>query len=603
MKKIILAFLVLAGSLSAAAQPGEENHLWAPDSSFCAYNLGGDLYLRDASGAVLRLTTDGSDVILNGYASWVYFEEIFGRPSDYRSFWWSPDSKKIAFYRYDDSRVPMFPIYSPFGQDGTLRRTHYPKAGEPNPPVKIGIVDLSKAHFRKGTLRAGDIVWADFDPEEDQYFGIPFWGADSKTFFVGREPRIQNTYDLFAVSAADGSRRAIYHETYKTWLDWPEDMLFSEEGLYMVRAFETGWEQIYFLSYDGARFERLTDGCNWKTRLLRRDPSNGDIYFTSQRDSRVRSCLYRLSPDGTVKAVTPKEYNVDRAEVSEDCSSVKALLSNCRTPRFTWDNGRFELPAEPDSLALPQIIELSAEDGQTMYGSIIYPKDFDPGKVYPVHIEIYGGPGTQYVVDRWRAPQQWWSENGIIHLVADVRSSGHTGRAGTDLVYKNLTASPIRDFCRWATWLRGKAYVGQIGVEGFSFGGTNTALLLLDHSDLFRCGIAGGGVYDWMLYDTHYTERFMSTPADNPEGYADKVTGHVKNYPGDCSSMLRLTHGTGDDNVHFQSTLQLVDELQKEGKQFELMIYPDGMHGYRGAQGRHSWESDKLFWLKYLKNQ
>lgn len=602
MKKFLLLVFLAASISLVSAQPKAENHLWAPDSSYCAYNLGGDLYLKDASGAVVRLTHDGSDVILNGYASWVYYEEIFGRPATYRSFWWSPDSRKIAFYRYDDSLVPMFPIYSPFGQDGSLRRTHYPKAGEPNPEVRIGIVDLDKARIRNGSIRSRDIVWADFDASEDQYFGIPFWGADSRTFFVGREPRIQNSYELYAVSAADGSRKAIYREHYKTWLEWPADMLFSEEGLYMVRAFETGWEQIYFLTYDGSGFRRLTDGKNWKTRLLKRNPSNGDIYFTSQRDSRVRSVLYRLGADGQVSALTPTDYNVDFVNISPDCSEIEAYLSNSRTPRFAWKNGEFKPAASPDSLALPQIISLEAEDGQLMYGSIIYPKNFDSSKRYPVHMEIYGGPGTQYVQDRWRRPEQWWSDNGIIHLVADVRASGHGGREGTDLVYKDLTSAPIRDFCRWAEWLKSLPFVGKIGVEGFSFGGTNTALLLLDHSDLFCCGIAGGGVYDWMLYDTHYTERFMSTPSDNPEGYADKVLGHVGNYPGDGSVMLKLTHGTGDDNVHFQSTLQLVDALQRAGKEFELMVYPDGKHGYRGAQWEHSWASDKIFWLKHLKN-
>ncbi len=601
MKRLISLVIVLSAAASAYAQE-EVNHHWAPDSSYCAYNAGGDLYVRDRDGKVTRITTDGSDVILNGTASWVYFEEIFGRPRDYRSFWWSPDSRKIAFYRYDDSQVPMFPIYSPFGQDGTLRRTHYPKSGEKNPGVRIGIVDLSTARVRNGVVRAKDIVWARFDEKEDQYFGIPFWGADSKSLFVPREPRIQNTLDLYEVSARDGSPRSIYHETYRTWLDWPADMLFSPEGLFMVRAFETGWEQIYFLSYDGSRFERLTDGPNWKTRLLRRDASNGDIYFTSQRDSRVRSALYRLSADGSVTALTDPAYNVDFARVSEDCTVMEAMLSNSRTPGFRWKNGEFSVPDTPDTLALPRIITLPAADGQLMYASIIYPEDFDSTRVYPVHMEIYGGPGTQYVVDRWRMPAQWWSDEGIIHMVADVRVSGHGGRAGTDLDYKNLTASPIEDFCTWARWLKSLPYVGRIGVEGFSFGGTNTALLLMDHSDLFCCGIAGGGVYDWMLYDTHYTERFMSTPEDNPEGYADKVTDHAVNYPGDGSVMLRLTHGTGDYNVHFQNTLQLVDALQRAGKQFELMIYPDGMHGYRGAQARHSWEADKLFWTKYLKN-
>ena len=601
MKRIIAIAVAFLAAAALHAQSSEENHIWAPDSSWCAYNHGGDLYIRSKAGEVRRLTTDGSETTLNGYSSWVYFEEIFGRPRHHRSFWWSPDSQILAFYRYDDSVVPMFPIYSPFGQDGILRRTHYPKAGEPNPEVRIGFIDLSKAKFRKGTLRPKDIVWADFDYSQDGYFGIPFWGSDSRTFFVGREPRIQNTYDLYAVKASDGSAKAIYHESYPTWVDWPADMLFADDGLYMVRAFETGWEQIYFLSYDGARFERLTEGPNWRVRLIRRNPATGEIYFTAQRDSRVRSALYRLSSDGKVSAVTPTAYNTDRVVIPEDCSVIEAVLSNSTTPPFEWKDGSFEVPAAPDSLALPQVVSIPAEDSQAMWALITYPKDFDSTKVYPVHMEIYGGPGTPYVTDRWRPANRWWSDEGIIHIVADSRVAGHSGRAGTDLDHKDLTTTPIKDFCTWAEWLKAKPYVSRIGVEGFSFGGTNTALLLLDHSDLFSCGIAGGGVYDWMLYDTHYAERFMSTPEDNPEGYADKVMNHVKNYPGDGSTMLRITHGTGDDNVHFQSSLQLIDALQRECKPFELMIYPDGMHGYRGYQGKHSWESDKQFWIKYLK--
>ena len=601
MKRIFAILFSLAAALPLFSQAAEENHLWAPDSSYCAYNLGGDLYLRDAAGRVLRLTTDGSETTLNGYSSWVYYEEIFGRPPHHRSFWWSPDSRRIAFYRYDDSLVPMFPIYSPFGQDGSIRRTHYPKAGERNPEVRIGFIDLDKAKFRKGTLRAKDIVWAAFDPAADQYFGIPFWGADSRTFFVGREPRIQNTYDLFAVNPSDGRAKAIYHESYPTWVDWPEDMLFSEDGLFMVRAFETGWEQIYFLSYDGSRFERLTDGCNWRMRLVRRNPLNGDIYFTAQRDSRWRSGLYRLSADGGISLITPPEYNAEKVEIAEDCSSISAVLSNARTPFFKWKDGVYSPAAAPEGTALPELVTIPADDGQTLFGLITYPAGFDSSKVWPVHMEIYGGPDNPSVTDRWRRVQPFWSEEGFINIVVDSRVAGHFGRAGTDLDHKDLTTTPIRDFCTWAEWLRSKPWVGKIGVEGFSFGGTNTALLLLDHSDLFSAGIAGGGVYDWMLYDTHYAERFMSTPADNPEGYADRVIDHVKNYPGDGSSMLRLTHGTGDDNVHFQNTLQLIAELQEQGKQFELMIYPDGMHGYRGNQARHSWESDKLFWIKYLK--
>ena len=252
-----------------------------------------------------------------------------------------------------------------------------------------------------------------------------------------------------------------------------------------------------------------------------------------------------------------------------------------------------------------------------MPAAVTYPKHFDPSKKYPVHFEIYGGPNTASVRDSWRRPaalNQWWSEQGIIHVVADGRAAGHNGRAGTDLVYRNLTDVPVRDFLTWAEYFKSLPYVDgdRLGVEGFSFGGTMTAMLLLRHSDVFRCGIAGGGVYDWKLYDSHYTERFMETPQTNPEGYEKAcVLNYVGEYPvkagamADSTSvkgvMLKLTHGTGDDNVHFQNTLQLVDALQKAGKDFQLMIYPDGMHGYRGPQALHSWASDHDFWLRYLK--
>ena len=241
---------------------GAVNLTFSPDSAMLAFTRANDLYVIDiATGRETRITNDGSDLILNGYSSWVYYEEILGRPTRYRAFWWSPDSRKLGFYRFDNTLVPMFPIYSPFGQDGKLLQTRYPKAGEPNPKVRIGIADLDR-------LDSG-IVWADFNENDDQYFGIPFWGADSREFFIAREPRIQNTLDLYSISATDGSKKHIYHEEYKTWLDWIDGMLFSKDGLYMARSFETGWQQIYYLSYDGKTLKRLTDGPNWRINLLR----------------------------------------------------------------------------------------------------------------------------------------------------------------------------------------------------------------------------------------------------------------------------------------------------------------------------------------------
>ena len=606
---------------------GAVNLTYSPDSTMLAFTRDNDLYVVTiADGHECRLTFDGTATVMNGYASWVYYEEILGRPSRYRAFWWSPDSRRLAFYHFDDTEVPMFPIYSPFGQDGKLRETHYPKVGEKNPEVKIGFVDVPAA-----LAGSPSVVWADFDEKEDQYFGIPFWSDDASTFYVAREPRIQNTLDLYAVSPADGSKSVLYHEYYPTWLDWIDGMIFSEKGLYMVRSFETGWQQVYFLGYDGS-VKRLTDGPNWRVSLVRAE-KDGTVYFTAQRDSlHVREALYKVSPKGVITALTDESLSVAGVQFSPDGKYFAAMTSSLGMPpqlrvyqtSKPAKNWLVADAAGPDFRAsdysLGQIVSI-VHDGFELPGVIYYPKDFDPSRKYPVHVDIYGGPDSPQVADRWASPQRyaWYAENGIIELVADCRASGHNGRAGLDCIYKQLSTVEVDDFVAWARWLQSLPYVqgDKIGVEGFSFGGTMTAVLVATAPDAFHYGIAGGGVYDWKLYDTHYTERFMSTPADNPDGYArTRAIDRIASYPArpqgsapkegtvtDGSVMLKITHGTGDDNVHYQNTLQLIDALHRIGADFDFMVYPDGMHGYRGYQGAHFQASNRAFWLKYLKGE
>ena len=604
-KLSLISILLAASSVFASAQ--DLNLTYSPDSTKIAFTRDNDLWAKDvATGEEIRLTFDGTQTVMNGYASWVYYEEIFGRPSQYRAFWWSPDSKTLAFYRFDDTTVPMFPIYSPFGQDGTLRQTHYPKAGERNPEVRIGFASVSDA----------SIVWADFDPALDQYFGTPFWGADSRTLFVPREPRIQKTLDLYSVSALDGSKQQIYHEEANTWLDWIEGMLFTDKGLYMVRSFETQWQQIYFLSYDGSTLKRLTDGPNWRIQLLKAD-KKGNVYFLAERDSHVRKNVYKVSASGKITALSDLSMNVQSAEFSEDGKHFTTRESNLKTP---WQKRQYDLKGNykilsAESSEAPgtgQLVYISV-DGLELPGVIYYPDNFDPSQQYPVHVDIYGGPDTPMVHDRWVSPSRykWYAQNGIIELIADCRAAGHNGKAGLDAIYKHLGSIEVKDFVEWAKWLQSLPYVkgDKIGVEGFSFGGTMTSLLVAEEWEYYHYGIAGGGVYDWALYDSHYTERFMSTPQDNPEGYRDAaVLKRINSYPvkqglSDGSVMLKITHGTGDDNVHFQNTLQLIDVLHRMNAEFELMVYPDGMHGYRGYQGEHFQEANREFWLRYLKSE
>lgn len=636
---------------------GAVNLTYSPDSTKLAFTRANDLYVVDiASGEETRLTFDGSDLILNGYASWVYYEEILGRPSRFKAFWWAPDSKKIGFYRFDNNDVPLFPIYSPYDSEarsanvdqsavytgldlgGSLSATRYPKAGQSNPEVKIGIVDL-------GTK---DIVWADFDPKEDQYFGTPFWGPDSQEFFISRMPRIQNTLDLYSVSVVDGSKKHIYKETYKTWLNWMADVIFTDSGLYMAREFETGWAQIYYLSYDGKTFRRLTDGTNWGITLQRVDEKKGDVYFTAKRDASMRHALYKVDNKGVIKALTDPAYNVQNVRFSPDGKYFAAAYSNLSTPTRVavfsaaggvvsegrGDNSSLvvEVPGAekltgyvvadmkgPDfdasKYALGELVYMTTDDGFVLPGTIVYPLGFDASKKYPVHVDIYGGPDAPLVVDRWVMPNennQWWSQNGIIQITVDPRAEGHNGRTGLDMIYKQMTVWELKDFVDWAEWLQAKPYVipEKIGIEGFSYGGTMTCLLLMLAPDKYHYAISGGGVTDWHLYDTHYTERYMETPQSNPEGYRDcGVIPYVKSYPTEYGNtspteiepvMLKLTHGTGDDNVHFQNTLLLLDEFHRHGKKIDFMIYPDGMHGYRGYQGEHFRAANRAFWLRYL---
>ena len=649
---------------------GAVNMTYSPDLTKIAFTRDNDLYVVDiATGAETRLTFDGSDVILNGYASWVYYEEILGRSSMYKAFWWSPDSKKIGFYRFDNSEVPMFPIYSAFanpaaaasqsqsprvtdlGIGGSLSETRYPKCGQTNPQVRIGIVEIAGQAGNDGRLSIDDVMpdsighltWADFNPAEDQYFGIPFWGPDSQEFFIARMPRLQNTIDLYAVNAADGSKRHVYHETYKTWLNWFDGVVFTDRGLYMAREFETGWQQIYFLSYDGKEFRRLTDGKNWNVAIVRVDEKKGEVYYTAKRDAVAKQALYKVDKKGVITALTDPAYNATGVSFSPDGKYFVASLSNVTTPTQVAvfpASGKNIRQANvvadmkgPDydasKYALGELVSMTTSDGFVLPGMIVYPKNFDPSKKYPVHVDIYGGPNTPLVRDRWVTPNasnQWYSENGIIQITVDPRAAGHNGREGLDMIYRQLTVWEVKDFCAWAEWLKALPYVDgdKIGVEGFSFGGTMTCMLLMQAPECFHYGIAGGGVYDWALYDSHYTERYMDTPQANPEGYeVSKVLNYVDGYPTEYTTggdetgchperildvmsgnvepvMLKLTHGTGDDNVHHQNTLQLLDAMHKAGKKFDFMIYPDGLHGYRGYQGAHFEAANQEFWNTYL---
>lgn len=584
----------------------EKNPTISPDGKQVAFTRNNDLFSVDiASGNETRYTTDGSDVIYNGWASWVYYEEILGRPTRYKAYWWSPDSKSIAFMRFDDSQVPVFPIYSSSGQHGYLENTRYPKAGDKNPEVKMGIVNT-------GIKR---IVWADFNPKDDQYFGTPFWMADSKTLWMQWMNRDQNDLIIYSVSQQNGVKSVIYNEKQKTWVDWFDGMHFLKNGQgFILKSDKTGWGHFYYYDLEGNLKKQLTSGY-WRVgELLFVDEKAQEIFFTARQETSTRYDLYSVSLKNNEEPQRLTFGNYDhQVSLSPDGKYFITTYSNLSSPpRSALLNNKGKLirdladskGSEFDSYNLPKT-ELSyykTRDGLELPMTVTLPLNFDRVKKYPVWISVYGGPDAGTVYDRWKSPlglNYWWAKEGIIQVAIDNRSAGHLGKTGMDFIYRKMGKYEIEDYMDAANTLKAKPYVdaSKIGITGGSFGGYITAMALTYGADVFTHGIANYSVTDWALYDTHYTERFMGTPKNNPEGY--KITSPIT-YADKLKGNLRIVHGTMDDNVHLQNSIQFINKLQDLNKHFEFMVYPGERHGWGGLKARHSSQEAVRYMYTYI---
>lgn len=574
---------------------GAQNVTLSPDGKYAAYTRKGNLFIRTvAGGQEIALTQDGGEGILNGYASWIYYEEILGRASHYKAFWWSPDSRHIAFMRFDERNVPIFPIYFADGQHGYLEKERYPKAGDKNPEVKIGIIDVASQKT----------AWANFDEHKDQYFGTPYW-SPANELFVQWMNRGQDTLDVYKVNNGDGSRKMIYQETQPTWitLDNERFTFLSPKKGFILSSDKDGWMNLYLHDDNGKQISQITKGNFWDTEVLHVDEKNKQVYIRARKEHSGRFDIYKVSFSGNkVVRLSSGNYSYDLVNVSPNGKYIIAAYSNVSTPpvMVLIDNkGKVvktiadSKGAEFDKYALPhtKYVTVKSADGKfDLPMTITYPVNFDSTKKYPVWISIYGGPNAGTVFDRWkpvRGVSQWWAQEGLIQVTMDNRSSGHFGKNGMNYVFKQLGKWEIEDYMACGRWLKSLSYVdgSKIGITGGSYGGYVTCMALTYGADVFTHGIANYSVTDWQLYDTHYTERFMKTPAQNPEGYKKtSVITYVDKYKG----VLRIVHGSTDDNVHMQNSIQLIDALQDKNKSFELMIYPDQRHGIGNTKARHN---------------
>jgi dipeptidyl-peptidase 4 len=586
-----------------------KNLTWSPDRNWAAFTLNNNLYIRSAvTEKDYQVTNDGSENIKNGYASWVYMEEILGRGSRYRAFWWSPDSKHLSFMRFDDTQVPVFPIYVIKDQHGYLENEHYPKAGDKNPEVRIGLVDVE----------AQKLSWADFNEKDDQYFGPVIWTPDSK-LWVQWMNRGQDNLKIFDVDLSTGSKTEVYDEKQSTWvsLDIDSRVQFLSDGKFILKSDKSGWMHLYLHDKTGKLVSQPTSGDFSVGQVYKIDEKAKVIWFAARKENTARWDLYSVGFDG--KKITRHSFgdlSFSGMNISPDNKYFITSCSNLSTPtkmvlmdmkgNVVRELGNIKGP-EFDNYALPrkELVRVKSADGLfDLPVKITYPLNFDPSKKYPVLASIYGGPGAGSIMDTWQSSSNelWWAKEGMIQVVFDNRSSGHFGKKGMNYIHRQMGKYEMEDYIDCGKWLKAQPWVDddRIGITGGSFGGYLTCMALTYGADVFTHGVAMSAVTDWQFYDTHYTERYMDTPKENPEGY--KSTS-VMTYADKLKGQLRIIHGTSDDNVHMQNSLMLIDKLQNLKKHFEFMIYPGERHGIGGvnpAKSSHNQVEARNFYYQQL---
>jgi dipeptidyl aminopeptidase/acylaminoacyl peptidase len=592
-----LYFATLDGkkAVRLTKSPGHKELVsFSPNGEFVAFIRDNNLYVVDIATQTERaLTTDGTDVIFNGKADWVYFEEIFDR--DRRAYWWSPDSSRIAFIRYDDRPVHKFTVLDTIPTRQIVEQTPYPKTGDPNPLVKLGVVAAG----------GGDIRWADLNSysETSSLLLRASWTPDSGRVWFFVQDRAQTWLDVCTMSPNGGAPTRLFRESGKTWIDDPGPLKFLKDGSFLLNSSRTGYMHLYHYDQSGKLLNAVTSG-NWEVDngpFVRPGPdavdeAGGWVYFRAKRPSGIASSFHRAKLDGSqLETLTtspgdhrptldPKaKFFVDSFSSHERPNQVRlcradgtlerVMDTNPVYVREEYRNGNYEL------------VRIPTPDGVELDGAILKPANFDPKKKYPVWLQIYGGPHLPTVRDNWargRARDEALAAMGFIVFHCDPRSSTDRGHVFNWTCYRQLGVQELKDFETAIRWISRNSWVdpARIGISGGSYGGYMTCFALT-HSKLFAAGVAAAPVTDWHNYDSIYTERYMNTPQENPDGYEKtSVVKAAKNLHG----RLLLVHGMMDDNVHVQNALQFIKALQDAGKDFEVMFYPKARHG---GFGRH----------------
>jgi dipeptidyl-peptidase 4 len=562
--------------------------LASPDGTLKATYRDRNLWINDANGIFeLAVTSDGSekDRIKNGKASWVYGEEL----AQSSAFWWSPDSKKLAYYRFDEGKVNDY--YLQLDQSKVQDRLAvepYPKAGSINPVAEIFVYDLKSKKTTKVDVRDGK-------PFDDDVLGHYVyrvsWSQDGKSLLFQRANRRQNTLEFVAADPETGRCRVLVREEWPTgWVETNPEMRFLADGKRFLWATQrNGWKNYELYDLDGKRLAEVTRNEFEAERIIRVDEPTGVVFFSAHDgDNPMKLQLHRAKLDGTedkrltdpafhhtVRLAPDGAHFIDVAETHDIPQTSRLVDSDGKVIETLMESDVSKF----DSLALKRVelLQFPAADGRTeLFGLLSKPSDFDPGKKYPLLVSVYAGPETNGARESFATPNPL-TEFGFLVAAFDSRSAAGRGKKFLDAIYLKLGVTEIDDQAAGVKSLRERSYVDgeRVGIFGTSYGGYASILALLRHPDVFQAACASSPVTDYRHYDTIYTERYLWTPQGNKSGYDN---GSAVSLADKLKGRLMLYYGTADDNVHPSNTLQLVKALQGAGKSFDLQVGPDAGH-------------------------
>ncbi|MFA8300153.1 MAG: S9 family peptidase [Hyphomicrobiales bacterium] len=586
---------------------------FSPDASKIAFARDNNIFIIDLkTKEEKQITTDGKfNFIINGSTDWVYEEEF----SIANGMQWSPNGDKLAYFRFDESKVKEFNMQyfgSLYPED---YRFKYPKAGEDNSIVEIFVYDLNKEQAKK----------MDTGKETDIYLPRIKWTNDNNTLSIQRLNRHQNHFELLLANADSGESKIIYEEKSKYYVDVTDNLSFLPDNkTFIITSEADGYNHIYWYNLDGKLIKQLTKG-EWEvTHVYGYDKKRKVVLYQSAEISPIDRGVYSVSLKGKKTALTTKT-GTNEPDFSATYDYYINTWSDANTPfvytvnnrkgkviRTIEDNAKFVERLNEYDISKEEFFKVQDEsftlpDGKQVGLNAwkILPTNFDPKKKYPVLMYVYGGPGSQQVVNKWQFMNYFWfqhlAQKGIMVVCVDNRGTGAMGAEFKKMTYKELGKFEIQDQITAAKLLGSSENVdkSRIAMFGWSYGGFMSTLAITKGADVFSTAIAVAPVTNWRYYDNIYTERFMRTPQENPSGYDENSPiNHVDKLKGN----YLLIHGSGDDNVHFQNAMDLMSALQNANKDFELMVYPNKNHGIYGGYTRlHLYRKMTKFLLKSFK--